>query len=79
VADRLEVVAVGVADECAVVTLVVLGPQPRLVEHLRAEFDRGVAEGADRRRIRGGEGDVDLTVGPIPSKVLSQKSGLSVP
>ena len=48
VADRLDVVAVRVADERAVVGLVVLRPEPRLVQHLGAERRRGLEERADR-------------------------------
>src|SRR5688500_17312337 len=40
VADRLDVVAVGVADEGAEVGRVVLGPQPRLVQRLGAGRQR---------------------------------------
>ena len=45
-ADRLDVVAVRVADERAVVALVVLGPDPRLVQRLRPERHRRRVEGA---------------------------------
>ena len=44
VTDRLDVVAVGIAHERAVVVRVVLGPHPRLVQHLGAGGDRGVEE-----------------------------------
>ena len=43
-ADRLDVVAVGVADEGAVVVVVVLREVPGLVEHLCAEGHRGLEE-----------------------------------
>src|SRR5690606_6374334 len=48
VGDRLDVVAIGIADEDAVVALVVLGPQSRLMQDLSAEAHRGVTEGSDR-------------------------------
>ncbi len=44
VADGFDVVAVRVADERPVVVLVVLGPDPGLVEHLRPVGHRGVEE-----------------------------------
>ena len=79
VADGLDVVAVGVADEGAVVVGVVLRPQPGLVQRLGAQ-----------RRGRGVERltwSTDSAVkamwtsrlGPMPSKRESQKSGDVVP
>jgi hypothetical protein len=58
VADCLNVVAVGVADEGAVVVGVVLGPHAWLVEHLSTGSHGGVEKGADGCSIRGGERDV---------------------
>ena len=46
VADRLDVVPVRVAHERAVVVGVVLGPQPRLVQHLGAERRRAASKKA---------------------------------
>ena len=48
VVDGLDVVAVGVADEGAVVARVVLGPHAGLVEDLVAELGGGIAKGVDR-------------------------------
>src|SRR5580698_11181206 len=59
-ADRLDVVAVGVPDEGAVVARVVLGPHPGRVEDLGAHALGGVEEGVHSRPIGGGEGDVGL-------------------
>src|SRR5690606_18010268 len=60
VADGLDVVAVGVAHEGAVVAGVVLGPLAGLVEHLGAGGHRGVEERPHRGAVRGSEGDVRL-------------------
>ena len=51
VTDGLDVVAIGIAHERAVVTRVVLGPEPRLVQHLRAACDGSVEEGAHRGAV----------------------------
>ena len=64
VADRLDVVALGVADEGAVVGRVVLRPQPRLVERLGAGGQRLGVPGPHGRGVGGAEGDVHLAVGP---------------
>src|SRR4029079_4443323 len=45
--DALDFVPVGAADEGPVVARVVLRPQPRRVERLRAELGRRGMEGAD--------------------------------
>ena len=58
VADRLDVVAVRVPYERAVVVLVILGPEAWCVKHLGAGGDRGVEEGAHGGSVRCGEGDV---------------------
>src|SRR5947207_14584260 len=60
VADRLDVVAVGITDEAAVVVRVVLGPHPRLVQHLGASRDRRVEEGVHRGAVGGQGRDVRL-------------------
>jgi hypothetical protein len=60
VADGLDVVAVGVADEPAVVTGMVFRPVPRLVQDLGAGADRHLDERADRGPIRRSERDVRL-------------------
>jgi hypothetical protein len=62
VAHRLDVIAVGVADEGAIVIGVIFGPNTRLVEHLGALTDGGVEEGAHRGAIGGLKGDVDLSI-----------------
>ena len=46
-ADRLDVVAVGVTDERAVVAGVVLGPLPGFVQNLGTRPHRGVEPGPD--------------------------------
>lgn len=43
-AHCFDVVAVGIANKCAEVVLVVLGPQTRTVENLRPVIDRRVEE-----------------------------------
>jgi len=75
VADGLNVVAVGVAHESAVVLGVVLGPHTRLVEHLGTGGHGGVEEGANRCPIRGGDCDVGFAEPAPESIVPSQKSG----
>ena len=60
VADRLDVVPVRVAHERAVVGLVVLRPEPRLVQDRGAEGARRLAERPDRCAVRRSEGDVRL-------------------
>ena len=57
-ADGLDVVAVGIADEGAEVVLVVLRPDARLVEHLGAVGDGGVEERLHGGAVGGGEGEV---------------------
>ena len=61
-AHGLDVVAVGVAHERAVVVGVVLGPHPRLVQHLGTGRDRGVEERPHRGAIGRDERDVVLAV-----------------
>src|SRR5262245_4712074 len=58
VTDRLDVVAIRVADERPVVRGVVLRPQPRLVQDLGAMRHGGVEEGPHRGPAWCGEGDV---------------------
>ena len=60
-ADGFDVVAVGVAHEGPEVARVVLGPGPRLVQHLRPGPDRGLEERHHRGPVGSGEGDVALT------------------
>jgi hypothetical protein len=60
VADRLDVVAVRIADEGAVVVGVILGPDPRFVQDLGATGGGGGEEGPDGPAIRRREGDVRL-------------------
>ena len=74
-ADRLDVVAVGIAHERAVVVGVVLGPHPRLVQHLGAGGDGRVEERVDRRPVGGGEGDVASRIRLRSSCSPIQKSG----
>ena len=59
-ADRLDVVPIGVPDEGGVVGGVVLGPEPRLVEDLGADRRGGLEESTDRVPVAGGEGDMGL-------------------
>ena len=68
-AHRLDVVAVGIADEGAEVGGVVLRPLPGSVQHLGPGGDGGVDEGRHRSPIGGQEGDVTLAEavpGPWP-------------
>ena len=60
VAHGLDVVAVGIANEGAVVVGVVLGPDPRLVQHLGPDALGGGEERPHRIPVGGGEGDVRL-------------------
>ncbi len=60
-ADGFDVVAVWVSDEGAVVTRVVLGPEPRLVEHVGSLRHGGVEEGPHGRPVGSVERDVGLT------------------
>ena len=57
--DGLDVVAVGVTDKCPVVAGVVLGPQPRLMQHVgpgtgggREKLPDGLAAGGRERQVR---------------------------
>ena len=65
VANRLDIVAVRITDEGAVVAGVVLGPLPRRMENRGARVNRYLEEGAHRHTIGRGEGDVRLTE-PLP-------------
>src|SRR5580700_5383035 len=58
VADGLDVVAVRVTDECAVVAGVVFRPQPRLVQDRRAVLCGGAEKGPHRRPVGCREGNV---------------------
>jgi hypothetical protein len=60
VTDSLDIVAVRVADERAVVAGVILRPDLRLVEYLRPEPDRGVEERADGGTVGRPEREVCL-------------------
>jgi len=55
-ADRLDVVAVWVPDEAAVVVGAVLGEDAGLVQDLGADRDRGVVKGPDLGSVGGDEG-----------------------
>ena len=77
VADGLDVVAVGVADERAVVVRVVLGPHPRLVQHLGAGRDRGVEERAHRGPVGRDERDVRSRGSPRRSRAGRSRSRAS--
>ena len=59
-ADGFDVVAVGIAHEGSVVTGVVLGPDPGLVQHFGAGLHRRVEKRSHRRSIGGLERDVRL-------------------
>ncbi len=63
--DRLDVVALGVADEGAVIAGMVFGPQSRLVQRFDTERQGGVEERLNRFGVLGRERDVHLPVGPI--------------
>ena len=58
--NRLDVVAVEVADEDRVVARVVLGEDPRGVEDLRPGVERGLVDGVDLVGAQRTEGDVEL-------------------
>ena len=75
--DGFDVVAVRVADEGAVVVLVVLGPHSWLVQHLGAGADGSVEEGPHGRTVGGLEGDVRLPEALPESNWPIQKSGFS--
>ena len=76
-ADRLDIVAVGVPHEGAVIVGVILGPDPRRVEHLGSAGHGRVEEGPHRGPVGGDEGQVGLSE-PFPSRLPApiQKSGL---
>jgi hypothetical protein len=61
--DGLRVVAVGIAQEDAVVARVVLRPLARRVQHLGPGGDRGVVHGVDGGAVGRGERDVQLDAG----------------
>lgn len=63
VADRFDVVATWVTNESTVVPIVVLRPQPGLVQDLGAQADCGVVERPEGVSVGSGERHVDLTVG----------------
>jgi len=65
VADGLDVVAVGVEDEGAVVAGVVERARARSAVVGATGGERGGVEGVDRVAIAGGEGDVDAGIGDI--------------
>src|SRR5262245_15260444 len=58
VAARLDLVAVGIADEGAVIIGMVFGPEARAAVFGPALFERGEVEGVDLRARLGAEGDV---------------------
>ena len=60
VADRLDVVAVGIAYEGAVIARVVLRPDSRLMQDLRAGADGRGEEGVDQLAVGCRESDVRL-------------------
>ena len=58
--------AVGIPDEGRVVVGVVLGEDPRRVQHLGADVHGGAVEGVHLLAAAGPEGDVELTIlGPL--------------
>ncbi len=61
-ADRLDVVAVGIEDEGGVVALVVVRPLAGRAVVASAGGERRVVEGLDGVAVRGGEGDVELAL-----------------
>ena len=79
VADRFDVVAVRVADERAVVVVVVLGPDARLVQRLRPGRHGRRVEGPDPLGVLGGERDVRLPVRPCPRRSRSRTSDGRLP
>src|SRR5258708_40095434 len=63
-AYRLDVVAVGIEHEGAVVIRVVVRPQPRRAVILAAGGERRTVEGVDRCAIIGGDRDVQDALNP---------------
>ena len=58
VADPLDVVAIGIEHEGAVIVRVILRPQSRCAIVLAAGRERGAVEGVDRGAILGGDRNV---------------------
>ncbi len=77
--DGFDVVAVGVADERAEVSGVVLGPDPRCVQRLRPELQRSVVEGLHVVGAGGLEREVDHGTRRSAGAVLEPEVGLAVP
>src|SRR5215470_14295720 len=61
VAYSFDVVAVRITDKSTEIVFVVLGPHPRLVQHLGARANGRVEESPDGGPVGGGKGDVRLT------------------
>ena len=77
VADRFDVVAVGVANEPAVVVRVVLGPHAWLVEHLGSGLDGGREEGIDGGPVGCGERVCGIRGSPHPRSAGPARSRAS--
>ena len=75
--NGFDVVAVGVADEGAVVVRVVLGPYPRFVQHLGTGGDGGVEERPHRARSARGERDVRLAKAGARGRAARSRSRAS--
>jgi len=76
VADRFDVVAVGIEYEGAVVVGVILRAQPRPAVVLAAGGDGGAIEGVDGGAVLGGDGDVNAAI--EAALVADPEIGLSV-
>jgi hypothetical protein len=61
VADGLNIVSVGIANECGVVTRVVFGPQTGLVKHFGAHDECSIKELTHGYTTRRDKGDVTLS------------------
>ena len=76
-ADCLDVVAVGVAHEGAVVGRVVLRPDPRLMQNFRTRRGGRGEEGVDGLTVRRHEGDVGLAEA-VARRLLPDPEGRAV-
>src|SRR5271156_5292452 len=78
-ADGFDIVAVRVPDEGGEVALVVLRPQPRRVQRLGAQLDRGEVKCPHRVVVGGRKGEVRFPVGPHACTFGDPEHRLTVP
>ena len=74
-ADGFDIVAVRVPDEGGEVALALLRPQPRRVQRLGAQLDRGVVERAHRVIVGRRDAKWVSRSGPMLTPSAIQKSG----